>query len=184
MYILNPDFGSEFRIFVQTCKSCLEFTTFLADQDSGLVRDPSLSFDFNSRASLRRIKRCNILAIEFVHNHFVVVYTTSQSRYTCFAAVMKTNKNNELGKLKIFELTTCDSRVRRYQLKCKITPTHIIISDNNKITIFDFAFWKKKELKISIRPHVIHSLYLFIQRFLFNCSNLGVTTPLNNFCEV
>ena len=154
-YILTPNFSSEFRIFVKTCKwnqhsskSGLEFTTFHADQNSGLVTDPSLSFDFNSRTLLRRITPRDILAIEFVHNHLVVVYTKeAPPKMTFFAAVMKKNENNDLGELKIFELVSGVSKVLRYKLNCKITPTHIIISYLQEIFILDFAYWKNKTWK-------------------------------------
>ena len=124
---------------------------FQADQDSGLVMDPLLSFNFISSRALRHIRPRDILAIEFFHNHLVVVYMKEtkedESRIGFFAAVVKKNENND-HELKTFRLESDVSDILRREVKCKITPSHIIISYLSVVVIFDFAYSKYKELKI------------------------------------
>jgi hypothetical protein len=149
-FICPTDFSSrstDLQFFVQTnkrnqmsSKSPLEFTAYQPDPNLGLVIKASSSFDFNSRAPLRRILPEEILSSEFILGHFVVVYLKeTPTNMTFYAAVMKKNSNNDLGELKTVKLETCNARINKNLLTCKITPTHIVFSYREEAFIIDFT---------------------------------------------
>jgi hypothetical protein len=59
------------------------------------------SFSFNSRTLLRRISPTDILATDFAHGHFVVVYIKdTPTKGAINIAVMSNNSNNDLVRTK------------------------------------------------------------------------------------
>lgn len=81
-----------------------------------------------------------IAAVEFVQNKFVVVYLTGTGKKPKLqTAVMSRNANNDLGNLKIYELSKYGDLVGEELFK--ITSSQIAAVTGEGVIVYDFALF-------------------------------------------